>query len=61
MAAYLWRYGLLDSPKFIAEQGHWMDRPGRAWVQVVGGRERPTAVRVGGQAVLVLEGALLSV
>jgi trans-2,3-dihydro-3-hydroxyanthranilate isomerase len=24
MAAYLWRYGLIQDPRFIAEQGHWM-------------------------------------
>ncbi|MEE9289019.1 MAG: PhzF family phenazine biosynthesis protein, partial [Bacteroidota bacterium] len=30
MAAYLWRYGLIKQPKFVAEQGHWMRRPGRA-------------------------------
>jgi trans-2,3-dihydro-3-hydroxyanthranilate isomerase len=28
MAAFLWRYGLIDKPTFVAEQGHWMQRPG---------------------------------
>lgn len=59
MAAYLWRYGLLESPNFIAEQGHWMGRPGRAWVEVVGGREAIETVRVGGQAVVVVRGELV--
>ena len=36
MAAYLWRHGRLDSPRFVAEQGHWMGRPGRGEVEVVG-------------------------
>src|ERR1043165_218896 len=35
MAAYLWHYGLIDSPNFIAEQGHWMSRPGEGYVEVV--------------------------
>jgi trans-2,3-dihydro-3-hydroxyanthranilate isomerase len=38
MAAYAWHYGLIDSPTFIAEQGHWLDRPGQAWVEVLGPR-----------------------
>jgi len=58
MAAYLWRYGLLDAPRFVAEQGHWMDRPGQANVEVVGPRDDIAAVRVGGAAVTVLRGEL---
>jgi trans-2,3-dihydro-3-hydroxyanthranilate isomerase len=58
MAAYLWRYGLLEAPTFIAEQGHWRQRPGRAIVEVVGPRESIEAVRVGGGAVTVLRGEL---
>ncbi len=56
MAAYLWRYGWLDTPGFIAEQGHWMSRPGHAWVEVLGPREDIQAVKVGGSAVTVLRG-----
>lgn len=59
MAAYAWHYGLIDSPTFIAEQGHWLDRPGQAWVEVLGPRDDITAVKVGGQAVTVLRGELL--
>lgn len=58
MAAYLWRYGLIGEPSFTAEQGHWMGRPGQAYVEVVGAPEDITRVRVGGQAVLVLEGQI---
>jgi predicted PhzF superfamily epimerase YddE/YHI9 len=59
MAAYAWHYGLIDTPTFIAEQGHWLDRPGQAWVEVIGPRNNITAVKVGGQAVTVLRGDLL--
>lgn len=59
MAAYLWRYGLLERPEFTAEQGHWMGRPGTARVQVVGPREDIEAVRVGGGAALVVRGEIL--
>lgn len=58
MAAYLWRYGLIDSPTFIAEQGHWMNRPGEAYVEVVGPRDDIQTVKVGGAAVTVLRGEL---
>lgn len=58
MGAYLWHYGLIMSPKFIAEQGHWMQRPGQATVEVVGSRSDIETVRVGGAAVTVFEGTL---
>jgi trans-2,3-dihydro-3-hydroxyanthranilate isomerase len=58
MAAYLWHYGLIDSPTFIAEQGHWMSRPGQAYVEVVGPRDDIQTVKVGGAAVTVLKGEL---
>ncbi len=58
MAAYLWHYGLLDSPVFIAEQGHWLSRPGEAYVEVVGPRDDIRTVKVGGAAVTVFRGEL---
>ncbi len=56
MGAYLWRYGLIAEPTFIAEQGHWMQRPGTVHVEIVGARNAIDAVKVGGAAVLVIEG-----
>jgi trans-2,3-dihydro-3-hydroxyanthranilate isomerase len=58
MAAYLWHYGLIQEPIFIAEQGHWMSRPGQAQVEVVGPRDDIETVKVGGPAVTVLRGEL---
>jgi trans-2,3-dihydro-3-hydroxyanthranilate isomerase len=58
MAAYLWRYGLLASPRFVAEQGHWMERPGQANVEVIGPRDDIQAVKVGGAAITVLRGEM---
>ncbi|HVE77619.1 MAG TPA: PhzF family phenazine biosynthesis protein [Gemmatimonadaceae bacterium] len=58
MAAYLWRYGLLEAPRFVAEQGTWMGRPGFADVEVVGERDAIESVRVGGRAVTVARGTL---
>ncbi len=59
MAAYLWHYGLLEKPHFIAEQGHWMKRPGQASVEIVGPPEDIQTVKVGGPAVTVLRGELM--
>jgi trans-2,3-dihydro-3-hydroxyanthranilate isomerase len=59
MAAYLWHHGLIQNPRFVAEQGHWMQRPGQASVEVVGPRDDIEAVRVGGGAAAVLRGELL--
>lgn len=58
MAAYLWRYGLIDQPTFIAEQGHWMGRPGQATVEIIGSRDDIETVRVGGAAVTIVRGEL---
>jgi trans-2,3-dihydro-3-hydroxyanthranilate isomerase len=58
MAAYLWHYGLIDKPEFIAQQGHWMNRPGQAKVSIIGSRDNITTVKVGGPAVTVLTGTL---
>ncbi len=58
MAAYLWHHGLIGAPHFHAEQGHWMQRPGMASVEVVGPPEAIEAVKVGGPAVTVLRGRL---
>lgn len=58
MAAYLWRYGLIETPAFIAEQGHWMRRPGTGFVEVVGPREAIAAVKVGGAAAVIVRGTL---
>lgn len=59
MAAYLWHHGLLDRPEFVAEQGHWMGRPGKAFVEVTGPRDDIESVSVGGQAALVMKGELM--
>ena len=58
MAAFLWHYGLIDTPSFVAEQGHWMARPGQAFVEVVGARDAIECVKVGGAAVAVVRGEL---
>jgi len=58
MGAYCWKYGLVDSPTFVAEQGHWLKRPGRGHVEVVGPREDIESVKVGGAAVTVIRGEI---
>jgi trans-2,3-dihydro-3-hydroxyanthranilate isomerase len=58
MAAYLWKHGLISSPRFIAEQGHWMGRPGEAEVEVVGEPDAIQTIRVAGQAVKIIEGSI---
>lgn len=58
MAAFAYHYGLLDSPNFIAEQGHDLGRPGTALVTVVGAQDDIAAVVVGGRATVVVEGQI---
>ena len=59
MGAYVWRYNLIDQPTFVAEQGHWMNRPGEAMVEVVGPRDDMATVKVGGGAATVIRGELV--
>lgn len=58
MAAYLWHYGYLAQPDFVAEQGHWLGRPGHIAVRVCGPREAVESVQISGTGVVVVEGKL---
>ena len=58
MAAYLWHHGLTDKESFIAEQGHWMGRPGQARVRRVGAADAISGVKVAGQAWRLISGEL---
>lgn len=58
MGAYLWHHGLIKKSTFVAEQGHWMGRPGTVQVEIVGSRDEISEVKIGGGAVAVLEGVL---
>lgn len=59
MGAYLWHYGLIQKPTFVAEQGHWMSRPGVGFVEVVGPADDIETVKVGGAAATILRGELI--
>lgn len=58
MGSYIWHYRLLNRRRMIAEQGHWMNRPGEATVEVIGHPDDIQTVKVGGAAVVVLRGKL---
>ncbi len=57
-AAYLWHHDLIDSPRYTAEQGHGMGRPGSAKVEVLGPPDAITGVKVSGQAHVLMSGTL---
>ena len=59
MGAYLYRYELIGKKKFVAEQGHWLGRPGIGFVEIVGSPGQIEAVKVGGAAVTVMRGEIL--
>ncbi len=56
MACLLWRHEAIEESSFVAEQGHWMGRPGKAWVEIVGPPGEPQMVKVSGQGVVLIEG-----
>lgn len=60
LAAYLWDIGRLDeeSPHFIGHQGRRLNRPGEVSVTLEFEHGSPSAVRIGGRAVIVSEGTL---
>ena len=55
-AAYLWANGLIARQSYIAEQGHWLGRPGRATVTVLGAPDNISGVKVGGQGWVLMSG-----
>ena len=59
MAAYLWHHGLIKQPTIIAEQGHWMGRPGQANVKVLRSANAITGVEVAGSGHVLMSGELL--
>jgi PhzF family phenazine biosynthesis protein len=58
LGAWLWARGMIAAPRFTAEQGHWMGRPGSARVEVLGPRHAISGVRVGGRAHVLMQGEL---
>lgn len=56
MAAYLWHHRLIGGDSFVAEQGHWMGRPGQARVTRLGPIDGMTGVRVAGKACRLMSG-----
>ena len=58
MAAYLWAENYLNEPVFIAQQGHWLGRPGQAEVEVIGARDDISGIRVSGPGYVLMRGYL---
>lgn len=60
LAAYLWRTQALalsaERPNFMAEQGHWLGRPGSAEARIVLDGDVLRSVEIGGQGVVVMRG-----
>jgi len=55
---YVFRYGLKRKKILLAEQGHFVKRPGYATIELVGPPNDIETVKVGGEAVKVLEGRI---
>jgi trans-2,3-dihydro-3-hydroxyanthranilate isomerase len=58
LGSFVIRYGLRQGPNLTAEQGHFVGRPGKGLLEIVGEADRIESVRLGGAAVRVLEGQL---
>ncbi len=58
MAAYLWHHRLMEKDSFVAEQGHWMDRPGQARVTRLGPSDAMTGIKVAGRAYVLMRGQI---
>jgi trans-2,3-dihydro-3-hydroxyanthranilate isomerase len=62
LGSYLIRYGLMESTKpvtsIVIEQGHYVHRPGRIFVEVRGDQEGIEQVKVSGTGVVVAKGKL---
>jgi trans-2,3-dihydro-3-hydroxyanthranilate isomerase len=61
LGAYLVHHGVVDvgpTTEIVAEQGYEVDRPGRIVIQVESDDDAIQEVKVGGEAVLVMEGTI---
>ncbi len=58
MGAYVIHHRLKPGPKLVAEQGHFVGRPGQGVLEIGGTLDTITSVRLGGVAVKTLEGTL---
>jgi PhzF family phenazine biosynthesis protein len=58
MAAYLWKYGFIKESRFIAEQGHWMGRPGSGKVERIGSPDPIQAIKLSGDAITLVDGKI---
>ena len=64
LGAYLVAHGLAPAPgadgicRMVLEQGHILGRPSTIQVEVGGGAQQPRDVRVGGRAVVMIEGTM---
>lgn len=62
MGCYMVHYGLIDSvnqvTSIVIEQGHYLGRPGKVFVEVQGDRDEINQVKVSGTAVTMLKGTL---
>lgn len=58
MGAYAVHHGLKPGPTLIAEQGHFVGRPGQGVLEIVGPPDDIQTVRLGGAAVKVMEGMI---
>ena len=56
MASYLWAKNLIETPTFVAEQGHGLGRPGQAHVELLGPRNAIAGVRVAGPGYVLMQG-----
>jgi trans-2,3-dihydro-3-hydroxyanthranilate isomerase len=60
LGSYLIKYGFMDTPfpvtSIVIEQGHYVERPGKIFVEVRGDQESIDQVKVSGTAVTVLKG-----
>lgn len=58
MASFFWHHGLIESPEFVAEQGHGLGRAGSASVRVLGPRDKIEGVEVAGFGHILMSGTL---
>ncbi len=62
LGSYIIRYGFMETPfpvtSIVIEQGHYVDRPGKIFVEVRGDQEGIDQVKVSGTGVTVLKGTI---
>ncbi|EQH33765.1 phenazine biosynthesis-like family protein [Clostridioides difficile DA00232] len=59
VSSYIVHHNILDKTSFIGEQGNFINRPGKVYVNITRENNDITSVKIGGSAYTILSGEIM--